>query len=196
MKAFILSLALLFTPLSIGMGDSVYVLSNSCYLYEEPSYASVQLTELKYNEELVLLNEEAIEGFFYVELVKDGLKGYVPMEIVGEKAQAQDVIMTYNATVLNDTTIKSPVDNSEICTLEKGARVFLYEGYDKEKEFLAVKFIKDGEIFIGLININDVKPDGVNVALIISITAIVALVTIIFILIGITNKKRHKTLKF
>ena len=78
---------------------------------------------------------------------------------------------------------------------KKGTRVFLYEGYDKEKDFLALKFENEGEIVVGYVSIENLKPDGVNYALIVSITAIIALVSIIIILLNVTKKKRHKKLK-
>ncbi len=197
MKALLLSLMLLISPLAASFGEHVYVLSDSCPLYSEPTYSAEQITELDFNEELTLLSDEITNGFYYVSVTieNESQQGYVPAEIVGEKAEGQETILSYNATLLNDAVIYSSIDKSEICTLKKGERVFLYEGYNQKADFLAVRFWHENKITIGLIKTEDVKPDGVNPALIVSICAIVALVTIIFILFGVTKKKRHKKLK-
>ena len=197
MKGLLLSLMLLISPLAASAGESVYVLSDSTPLYSAPSYSAEQIIELDFNQQLVLLSDETTNDFYYVSVTinDDNFEGYVPAEIVGEKAENQESLLSYNATLLNDAVIYSAIDQSEICTLKKGERVFLYEGYNQKADFLAVRFWHDNKITIGLIKTEDVKPDGVNPALIVSICAIVALVTIIFILFGVTKKKRHKKLK-
>lgn len=197
MKAFLLSLLLFLSPLSASSGGEVFVLSNSTPIYAEASYSAEVLAEASYNDRLTLLSPEEVNGFYFISYSFDNseVQGYVPIEIVGEKADEQELVLSYNATLLNKADILSPTDDTVLCSLEKGVRVFLYEGYNQKADYLAVRFIHGGELMIGRIKTEDVKPDGVNPALIVSITAIVALVTIIIILFGITKKKRHSKLK-
>ena len=197
MKSLLLSLLLFISPLATPAGEQVFVLANSTPIYTEASYSAEQLATAEFNDKLTLLSNEDFNGFYYISFSFEdqNIAGYVPIEIVGEKAEEQDIVLSYNATLLNNAIIYSPTDDSQICTLEKGVRVFLYEGYNQKADYLAVRFIHGGELMIGRIRTEDVKPDGVNPALIVSITAIVALVTIIIILFGVTKKKRQKKLK-
>lgn len=198
-KSLFLSLAFMSSLSSpISVGESVFVLSNSAYIYSAPSFSSEKLLQLDRGDKLTLLSDELSNSFYYVsfESADEELTGYVFSEIVGPLADSQEVVLSCNATILNSAAILALTDDTELCKLEKGKRVFLYEGYDKEQSFQSVKFELDGKIFVGRVKIENVKPDGVNTALIVSVTAIIALVSIIIILLGITKKKRHKKLKF
>ena len=193
MNNFLFALAMILTFSSnFVTGQSVFVIPNYAPLYSEPNFESEVLIELEKGTNLEILTEEE-NGFLFVQY--NDMQGYIYYELVGETLNEQEKVLSYNATLLNNTTVYSLTSNEKICDLEKGKRVFLYQGYDKDKEMLAIQFEKDGKILYGLVEIENVKPDGVNTALIVSITAIVAIVSIIIILLGITNKKRHKKLK-
>ena len=193
MNSFLLALAMIFTFSSnFVTGQSVFVIPNYAPLYSEPNFESEVLIELEKGTNLEILTEEE-NGFLYVKY--NETQGYIYYELVGETLNEQEKVLSYNATILNNTTVYSLTSNEKICDLEKGKRVFLYQGYNDDKDMLAIQFEKYGKILYGLVEIENVKPDGVNTALIVSITAIVAIVSIIIILLGITNKKRHKKLK-
>ena len=193
MNNFLFALAMIFTFSSnFVAGQSVFVIPNNASLYSEPNFESEVLIELEKGTNLEILTEEE-NGFLYVKY--NETQGYIYYEFVGKTLDEQEKVLSYNATILNNSTVYSLTSNEKICDLEKGKRVFLYQGYDKDKEMLAIQFENEGEILFGLIRIEDVKPDGVNTALIVAISAIVAVVSIIIILLGITNKKRHKKLK-
>lgn len=193
MNSFLFALAMILTFSSnFVSGQSVFVIPNTAPLYSEANFQSEVLAELEKGTELKIVLEDQ-NGFLLVEY--NDMQGYIYSELVGESTQEQDMVLSYNATILNDTKIYSLTTEEIICDLEKGKRVFIYQGYDDDKDMLAVQFEKDGKILYGLVKIEDVKPDGVNTALIVSITAIVAIVSIIIILLGLSNKKRHKKLK-
>lgn len=195
MKSLMLVLSLMLSPLSLTTGEDVFVLTDQINLYSEASYSSEVLESLEYGEALTLLDEQNFNGFYYVTVKETSVQGYVPADLVGEKTQDQEVILSYNASILEDTQVLSLTSDEPICEISKGERVLLYEGYNKNSDYLAVKFIHNGNVIIGRVDTSYIHPDGVNAALIVSITAIVALVTIIIILLGISNKKRHKKLK-
>lgn len=194
--AMVLSFALI-SPMNYAVGESVCVLTNSANLYLSPDFSSEIVVELSKDDELTLIDKNQIDGFYYVSFQDNDavFKGYVFNECVGVIENSQESILSYNATILNDTDVYSISTNETLCKVKKGTRVFLYEGYDKEKDLLAIKFENEGKIIVGYVQIEDVKPDGVNYALIVSITAIVALVSIIIILLNVSKKKRHKKLK-
>lgn len=185
MKSFLLSLMLLLSPLSLEAGCELTVISDNCPIYETASFSSTIIETAVHGDKLEFIEQAG--NFYFVNFGE--ISGYVSMENIGQVQPPQDIILTYNATTLTDSPIYNPNNNEVIATIKKGTRVLLYEGYDKKSDFLAVKFNIDGKVMIGRIATENVKPDGVNVALIVSISAIVALVSIIFILFGITKKK-------
>ncbi len=197
MKALLLSLLMIVSPLSANVGSEVYLLTDSAYVYADADYASEKIAEVHYNDKFTIQDSETTNGFYYISFTLNEVAatGYISADVVGEKAPAQDVVLSYNAKMLNDSTVLNITDDSEICSIKKGQRVLLFEGYSNKTDYVAVKFVQDGKVIIGKVKTEDVKPDGVNSALIISLTAITALVSVVLILLGITKKKRHKLLK-
>ncbi len=197
MKTFLLMISLMLSPITISNNQTFCVVGSSCPVFAEPSYSSSQIATLEYGNELELIESETTNGFYHIRFSLDdsSLDGFAPADLVGLKQEGQQTILSYNATLQTKTDVLSPTDDSTICTLPKGTRVFLYEGYHKENDFLAIKFNFEGKVMIGRVKTEVVQPDGVNPALIVSIMAIVAVVTIIIILFGIKLKKRHKNLK-
>lgn len=193
MKFFLLAISFLVSSLGqYTAGETLFVIANTVSLYAAPNFDSEQVLTLKKNDEVVFISEEE-NGFLKVEA--EGVEGYVYSEVVGKELPEQQVILSYNATIINKTDIIDQFSGEVICTVEPGKRIFLYEGYDTEKKYLAVQLEQNGDIIFGLVDINAVKPDGVNVALIVSLSAIVGIVSIMIILLGITKKKRHKRLQ-
>lgn len=188
---------MMITPLSAASSSDVFLLTDSAYIYAEPNYTSQQLAEVKYGDKFTLESDEMTNGFYNVTFTKDDISvtGYVNADMVGAKAESQDVVLSYNAKISNDTIVYNITDDSELCTIDKGTPVFLFEGYSNKKDYLPVKFVADGKVVIGKVKTEDIAPYGVNSALIISVSAIMALVSVSLILLGITKKKRHKNLK-
>lgn len=197
MRGILLALIMMISPMSASTSSEFFLLTDNAYVYAEASYASEQLAEIKYGDKLTLESQEKTNGFYYISFVKDetAIFGYVNADLVGEKAEAQDVILSYNAKIATDTIVYNISNDSELCTIKKGTQVLLFEGYSNKKDYLPVKFVADGKVIIGKVKTEDVAPYGVNSALIISVTAIMALVSVAMILFGITKKKRHKNLK-
>lgn len=197
MKALLLSLLMIVSPLSANVGSEVYLLTDSAYVYADADYASEKIAEVHYHDKFTIQDSETTNGFYYISFTLNEVAttGYISADVVGENAPAQDVVLSYNAKMLNDSTVLNITDGSEICSIKKGQRVLLFEGYSNKTDYVAVKFVQDGKVIIGKVKTEDVKPDGINSALIISLTAITALVSVVLILLGITKKKRHKLLK-
>ena len=195
MKSFLLAICLTLSPLSLTAGEEVFVVAERVSIYQSASYSSEIVATAEYGDSLTLLDEQNFNGFYFVSIDSLQLQGYIPADLVGSLVPDQDVVLSYNATLLEDAQVYSLTDDSVVCEIAKGARVCLYEGYDREKEFLNVSFVQNGKVVVGRISTDMINPDGVNAALIVSITAIVALVTIIIILFGITKKKQKRKQK-
>lgn len=196
MKGLLLAFIMMFSPLSAASNE-VYLLTDSAFIYAEADYSSEQLVEVSYGDKFTLEQTETTNGFYYITYVKGevAVTGYINADLVGEKAPAQDVVLSYNAKITADSIVYSITDDSEIGTIAKGTQVLLFEGYSNKKDYLPVKFVQGGKVVIGKVRTENVKPYGVNTALIVSLTAITALVSVALILLGITKKKRHKNLK-
>lgn len=187
---------MMFSPLS-ATSNEVYLLTDSAFIYAEANYSSEQLAEVSYGDKFELEETETTNGFYHITYIKGevAVTGYINADIVGEKAPAQDVVLSYNAKITRNSIVYNISDDSEVCKIKKGTQVLLFEGYSNKKDYLPVKFVQDGKVVIGKVRTEDVKPYGVNSALIISLSAIMALVSVTLILFGITKKKRHKNLK-
>lgn len=192
MKSLLLALCLMVSPLSLSAGEEVFVVANSTNIYAEASYSSEVVISVEYGQALTMLDEQNFDGFYYVSVNGSALQGYVPADLVGQRVQDQDVVLSYNATILQNTQVLALTSDDVLCEIAQGERVYLYEGYNRDADFLAVSFVKDGNVIVGRVNTDYINPDGVNAALIVSITAIVALVTIVIILLGISKKKQKK----
>lgn len=192
MKSLLLALCLMVSPLSLSAGEEVFVVANSANIYAEASYSSEVVISVEYGQALTMLDEQNFDGFYYVSVNSSALQGYVPADLVGQRVQDQDVVLSYNATILQNTQVMALTSDDVLCEIARGERVYLYEGYNRDADFLAVSFVKDGNVIVGRVNTDYINPDGVNAALIVSITAIVALVTIVIILLGISKKKQKK----
>lgn len=192
MKGLLLAILMMTTPLSAASSD-VFLLTDSAYIYAEADYSSEQLVEVSYGEKMTLESDQITSGFYYVTFVQneESFTGYINADVVGQKADSQDVVLSYNASMSADAEVFNISDGSKICDIKKGEKVLLFEGYSNKKDELAIKFVRDGKVIIGKVRTECVKPYGVNSALIISLTAITALVSVTLILLGITKKKRH-----
>ena len=179
-----------FSSLSVAYPvDTVLsVVTNYAYMYSEASFTSEKLEyTLDKGEEVILLSENLENNFYKVRYKTD--EGYIYKECLALVGEDQAVILTYNAKTSVKTKVYSLSSQEELFEINENTELFLYEGYHRNSDYTAVKFSHDGEIVLGYIKTIDISPYGVSNVLIVSITAIVACVGVILILLGINKKK-------
>jgi hypothetical protein len=194
----LLATALMFCATSVNYPvDTVFsVVTNYASMYKT---ASLNAEKYEFNidngEKVSLLNDNLENNFYFVSYRYDSVtyQGYVYKECLAVLEDEQELILTYNAKTGVKTQVFDLNDTSkEIAVLDENTEVYLYEGYNRKTEFTAVKFSYEGKIMLGYIPTINISPYGISNVLIVSITAIIACVGVIFILLGISKKKTKK----
>ncbi len=173
-----------------------YIIINSAYSNIYKSSDFTQKYDFKFNshEKLLLLGEE--NDFYKIQFnfTNTPYVGYIPFEFASVYQEPAEVIVEFNAKVLTESEILSTTSNDVITDvkLKAGHRVFLYEGFKSKEEYNKIKFIHNNKVYTGRILTTNIAPDGVNKALIIGLSAIVAIVGVTLILLGLKSKKKKK----
>ena len=191
---------MLFCQICVGYTTDtpLYVVTNYAYMYHDANFSSEKFDfKIEQDEQVVLLDENLINDFYNVSYLHENVvyEGYVYKECISSLTKEQDVVLTYNAKTAIDTIVYT-IDSTEENLVKKfdtpisaDTELYLFEGFDRKSKFTKVKFSYNGEIVLGQIRTEDISPYGISNVLIISLTAIIACVGVIFILLGISKKK-------
>lgn len=197
----LLSIGMFLTSVLSGypIGTNLPIVSNYAYMYEHPDFASDKYEfKITKGEEITLLDDEIVDDFYYACYKFENVtyNGYVFKDCVSTLTTSQDVILSYNGKIAVDTKIYSIVDPSQVLLsdgeeviLKENTEVYIYSGYDRKSEFTAIKFSYNGKIEVGYVKTANITPYGVSPILIVSLTAIIASVGVILILLGISKKR-------
>ena len=200
----LLSIMMMFASLSSSfpVGTTLSVITNFAYLYETPSLTSSKYDfQLPKGCEVDLIDEVLTNDFYHVSCTYNNInyQGYIYKENLSKVSSNQDVVLKYNGRIVNKTQIYN-ADMIELKTsdgtniiLEENHEIYLYEGYDHNAEYNAIKFSYNNEIYLGYVKTYDIAPYGVSTTLIIALTAITSCVGIILILLGINKRKLKVT---
>lgn len=177
-------------------------IANSCYLYTSPSLGVNNMSEIMVKHKDILTLEEDESGnlkvydSFYSVLSVNGktTSGYIFSQFVVENSSGIETYPTFNATLKNDTNLYE-INGEEFTetdiALEKGTRVFLYEGFDNDITGYNAVAVKIGnELLYGYVLKSEVAPDGINPAIIYAITIALACIGIIMAFLFMKNKKK------
>lgn len=183
----------LFSSMAVSSAP-VEVIASSCFLYEEPSFESEKVQAgdtdlvLDFGQTLTLLVEE--DDFALVQTA-EGQVGYVYKYYISNKDDFE-VYPSFNGYVRAEkATIYNMNFEPTSYKASAGQRVFLYQGFDSEGDFVAVQIVlEDGSLYNGYMLKADIEPDGISATLIVGITIIVAVATIILSLLFIKKKKK------
>ena len=200
---FLLSIGLFLSSVFSGypIGTTLPVISNYAYMYEQADFSSKKYEfKISKGEKITLLNDELKNDFYYASYKYENVtySGYVYKDNVSQLSNEQEVILSYNAKIAVDTKIYSITDPSQVLlsngkevVLTEKTEVYLYAGYDRKAEYTEIKFSYNGKIEVGYVKTTDITPYGVSPVLIVSLTAIIASVGVIFILLGISKKRKR-----
>ena len=187
------------TSVSYPADTILSVVTNYATMYKEASFSAEKYEfKIENGEKVTLLDSTSDNDFYFVSYRYDSVtyQGYVYGECLAVLEDEQEVVLTYNAKTGVKTKVYDLGDTTkEIAVLDENTEIFLYEGFNRKAEFTAVKFSYEGKIMLGYIPTANVSPYGVSNVLIVSTTAIVACVGVIFILLGLNKKKTKKTPK-
>ena len=184
---------------ALTQGEAAKVIVSNCYLYTEADFSSNRVSYFDgENNVFVMLkhgdqvNVKEISGDFVLVDNQEGKEGYVYKYYLSNNT-SQSVYPVFNATVRKNTTIydleKSPTE----FTAKKGARAYIYQGFNDKEKYTAVQIVlEDESLYNGYILTSDIAPDGVNGLLIVAISIIIAAVTIVLSLVFIKKKGKKQ----
>lgn len=200
-----------FLPNSVAFADEVnctyVVTANSAVVFEQPDFSSTKLATLKNKDEILLVfsgqNPEEFEGNGFVffktsttfETESGQMQGYVLADLVTPKTDVIVSIPHFNAKT--NTTCKvflkenNEISESEIM-LEKGTKIFLYEGFNSKSQFTAMAFVHDNQVVYAYLETKNIQPNGVDPLIITCACLILAVLGIIFAWLFMKNKKAKK----
>ncbi len=190
----------LFFPMNVCIADDsakFEICANSANVYQNCSFSSTVVATLKNKTEISLETDAQTpkvyesDGFCFYKITTPSLEGFVLSEFVALKDEPLSNIPTFNAKTSRDCIILEKTENGFEKTnisLQKGTKVFLYEGYE-EDSVVAISYVFENEVRFGYLQSNDVNPNGINPIIITCICLIVALISIIFALVFMKRKK-------
>lgn len=194
--------------------EKVYICTaNFCYLYEEPAFTSQKVMnengeplQVLHKEEIILeltnnspteYDDEYGMIFYKVESYAENVlpSAYIFSDFVAVGGNEIETYPAYNASINADTKLYllngEVMEESEI-EIEKGERVYLYEGYNKDLDYIPIAYQRGNSLQYGYVLKDVVAPDGVNPYIIYAVTIAIACIGIIMALLFMKNKKKKK----
>lgn len=182
------------------------VTANYASVFENADITALKLGQINHNEEVYVETENDLpkeylgNNFVFYKITYNQLDGYVLADLLTPKNNVITAIPSFNAQTNSSCKVYFKQDNqmveSEI-SLNKGERIFLYEGFNGKKEFNAIAFVYDNQVVYGYLKSENIAPDGINPIIITCIIIIIALLGIIFAWLFMKNKKvkikKHKS---
>lgn len=181
---------------SLASVNEIVISSEYTYLYKDKDKSDRYDFKILHGEILTYTTES--DNFYEVSYTynETNYAGFIWSEHATLNLDNQEVIITYNATISADTIAHPIGESSELdLSVKKGTRIFLFEGYSSKAETLPARFLHEGKLVTASFDVKVIRPDGINKALIIGVTAIVAVVGATLILLGLQKNKWHKRLK-
>lgn len=187
------------------------ITANQAYIYEEANFESEKIETLshksivvakKENDEIVVNYDAYNNKFVYVEYQEK--TGYVYSGYITRYYESQKEYPVFNAKVNSKNTRVYKYENGKYIKtnikLEKGHKLYLYEGYDKDEEYTKVCFVLDDNVYDNslefyFIKTEDISPNGINPMLFVGISAFLAIIGIILALMFIKKKRPLKLKK-
>lgn len=210
MKKFLLILLVvifcfgMFAPANASFAESesgtFIVTADVVSVYSEASLTSEKIASLKHKDEIQI---ECIDGepkvyssnsfiFYKVENAEE--IGYILADLVVPKNEFLVTIPQFNAKtngVAKVFTLQDGVyvENDRGISLPKHQRIFLYEGFNRKKAYIAVAFVYENEVVYGYLQKEKIDPDGINPVIITVACLAIAAIGIILALVFMKKKK-------
>lgn len=174
-----------------------FVTANSATIFEAPNISSQKLKTLSHKDEIWVetSDNQAVEytyEYAFFKVTHQNIEGYVLADLIVPKSKTISSIPNFNAKTNERCTVYLKADNEFVesnIALEKHEKIFLYEGFDKKKDYTAISYLKDNEIFYGYLKTENIAPNGINPIVITCISLIVAVVGIVFAWVFMKKKK-------
>ncbi len=173
------------------------VTANSATIFEMADFSSTKLKIVNHKDILTVETnaESPVEygdNIKFFKVMHENTTGFVVADLLTPQKSVITSIPNFNGQTNKtcDIFIKNDTDFSKNGhTLNKGERIFLYEGFSNKNDYIAIAYLKDNEVMYGYLSKEDISPDGINPIIITCISLIIAVVGIVFAWVFIKNKK-------
>ena len=195
-------------------GEPIYICTaNFCYLYEEPAFTSQKVMDenseplrIAHKDEIILeltndFPTEYADSYGMIFYKVESYAGeqlpsaYIFSDFVAVGGNEIETYPAYNASINADTKLYllngEVMEESEV-EIERGERVYLYEGYNKDLEYTPIAYQRENSLQYGYVLTDTIAPDGVNPYIIYAVTIAIACIGIIMALLFMKNKKKKK----
>jgi len=206
-KIFVFSFIFLCFMTTLGGGiahaesdTTIYmVCANSANVYQSPDLTSDILYTLTHKEKIEVESDgEEVKiytnlDYSFYKITTDGKEGYILADFAVRMVEALQEIPNFNAKTNGPCVVYNKVDEEYVETsisLDKGYKLFLYEGYKSKNPYTAVSFVMDNQVLYGYIESDSVAPNGINPAIITCACLILAILGIMFTFLFIKGRKK------
>ncbi len=173
------------------------VVANSATLFESADFSSQKVATLSHKDflKIELNGQEPVEygeEFVFYKAQFENIEGFVLADLVTPQTQTIVSIPNFNAKTNSKCNVFLKNDKYFIeseTILEKHEQIFLYEGYDVDKEYTAITYVKDNEVLYGYLKTENIAPNGINPIIITCICIVIAVIGIVFAWVFMKNKK-------
>lgn len=209
--AFLLMFACLaiFAPTSVCNAqvqeDTFVVTANVAVVYAAPDFSSAKIATLSHNSTIKLEMGEngatlfAHDGFNFnktqtkFQFEESEVVGFVLADLLTPQSDMLQSIPNFNAKTNASCKVLFKEENQFVesdILLEKGEKLFLYEGFDSKSEFTAISFLKDNQVRFGFLQTKYIKPNGINPLLITCGIVVLAVLGIVFAWLFMRGKNK------
>ena len=175
------------------------VCANSANVYQSSDLNSSVLYTLSHKDKIEV-EPDGTEakvytnlGYSFYKIVTEGKEGYILADFAVKMAETLQEIPNFNAKTNGQCVVYNKVGEEYIETsisLEKGHKLFLYEGYKSKNPYTAASFVMDNQVLYGYIKSESVAPNGINPAIITCACLILAILGIMFTFLFIKGRKK------
>lgn len=173
------------------------VVSNTATIFEAADLSSERLITLSHKDVVLIETEqdkpiEYNNEFLFFKAQFGTYSGYIVADLVVPKNNVIESVPNFNAKTNSTCKVYEKKDAEFVeskIDLQRHHKIFLYEGFDKKKEFTAICFLHNNQIYYGYLETDKISPNGINPTIITCICIIIAVVGIVFAWVFMKNKK-------
>ena len=187
------------TPAFAEEEFGVYVVAaNKASVFASADLTSEKLFTLNHKDEIKVQLENGSpktygeDKFVFYHIETSDKDGFILSDLVVPKNDFLVTIPNFNAKTNGKASIYFLEDGKYVesdISLPKHQRIFLYEGFNRKKEYNAVAFVYENEVLYGYLKVGTIDPDGVNPVIITVACFAIAAIGIILALVFIKKKK-------
>ena len=175
------------------------VCSNSANVYQSSDMTSTIVYTISHKDKIdVELDGASAKiytnlGYSFYKITTVGKEGYILADFAVKMAEELQEIPNFNARTNGPCVVYNKVGDEYVETsisLEKGAKLFLYEGYKSKNPYTAVSFVLDNQVLYGYLKSESIDPNGINPAIITCACLILAILGIMFTFLFIKGRKK------